>query len=531
VARVKKITVGILGLSKSGLAAAKLYKSKGFEIVGFDDNTNLQLNPEYNSIFKDLYLGKQPNYVFNEIKNYKLMIVSPGIPFEHEVINISKSFKIPVISEIEAAYKFLPEPKNIISITGTNGKSTITFLVQQILKKHNVNSFLAGNIGIPFSQVVLDITTKNINNSVVVLEVSSFQLKFTENFRSRIAVITNINPDHLDRHPSFEDYANSKLKLFDFQAKKDFAFINLDNNVIASNLNRVNSNVLLFLSNDELNEINLPNLPKKVYLIKLKNDIIQIYFSSFNNSNLIKLDKLSLVFEFSIKELKKYKTLLTNGFYKENILISTLISYVWLQNYEKIKLDKHILKEVIDNFEPLSYRLDNFTSVENILFFNDSKATNFHALVSSLKTAFEYMDNLKINYKVILLSGGYLKYIKEEYAIQDLLNNINDIKKYRNKFIGVLGFGKGANCIISAFAKSNTDFGYLYSFESLEYAFEKAISLAKEYLNNIDNNSKVAILFIPGAASFDQFKSAEERGKFFDNLVSNFKNSFLAKTK
>lgn len=262
-ARVKKITVGILGLSKSGLAAAKLYKSKGFEIVGFDDNTNLQLNPEYNSIFKDLYLGKQPNYVFNEIKNYKLMIVSPGIPFEHEVINISKSFKIPVISEIEAAYKFLPEPKNIISITGTNGKSTITFLVQQILKKHNVNSFLAGNIGIPFSQVVLDITTKNINNSVVVLEVSSFQLKFTENFRSRIAVITNINPDHLDRHPSFEDYANSKLKLFDFQAKKDFAFINLDNNVIASNLNRVNSNVLLFLSNDELNEINLPNLPKK----------------------------------------------------------------------------------------------------------------------------------------------------------------------------------------------------------------------------------------------------------------------------
>ncbi len=527
-ARVRKVTVGILGLSKSGLAAAKLYKSKGFEIVGFDDNPNIQLSPEYNSIFKDLYLGKQPSYVFNEIKNYKLIIVSPGIPFDHEVINISKSFKIPVISEIEAAYKFLPEPKNIISITGTNGKSTITFLVHQILKKHNVNSFLAGNIGIPFSQVVFDINNKNINNAVVVLEVSSFQLKFTESFRSKIAVITNINPDHLDRHPSFQDYAESKLKLFKFQAKKDFAFINLNDKTILSNLNKVNSNVLLFSSNDSLDEINIPNLPKKIYFIKLKDNIIQIYFLSFNVSNSIKLDKLSLIFEFNIKELKKYKTLLTNGFYRENILISTLVSYVWLQNYEKIKLDKDILKEVIDNFEPLSYRLDNFTSVENILFFNDSKATNFHALVSSLKTAFEYMDNLKINYKVILLSGGYLKYLKEEEAIQDLLNNINDIKEYKDKFIGVLGFGKGSNCIISAFAKSNTDFGCLYSFSSLEYAFEKAISLAKEHINN---NFKVAILFIPGAASFDQFKSAEERGKFFDNLVLNFKNSFLAKTK
>ncbi|MGB9638344.1 MAG: hypothetical protein ACPL1F_03495, partial [bacterium] len=97
-------------------------------------------------------------------------------------------------------------------------------------------------------------------------------------------------------------------------------------------------------------------------------------------------------------------------------------------------------------------------------------------------------------------------------------------------FIAVLGFGKGSNSIISAFAKSNTNFGYLYSFPSLEYAFDKAINLAQDY---IFNNSKyrVAILFIPGAASFDQFKSAEERGKFFDNLVNQFKINFLAKTK
>jgi UDP-N-acetylmuramoylalanine--D-glutamate ligase len=531
VARVRKITVGILGLSKSGLAAAKLYKSKGFDIVGFDDNSNLTLSNEYSSIFKDLYLGKQPSYVFNEIKNYKLMIVSPGIPFDHEVIRVSNSFKIPVISEIEAAYKFLPEPKNIIAITGTNGKSTITFLIYQILKNHKVNSFLGGNIGIPFSDVVLDIiNNENTINPVVVLEVSSFQLKFTNNFRSKIAVITNIKSDHLDRHSSFEDYANSKLKLFNFQAKKDFAFVNLNDEVISSNLSKLNSNILLFSNNDEISSFNLPKACKKVYIVKSKDDNIQIYFACFNGLNPIKIDKFSLIFEFNISKLDKYKTLLTNGFYRENILIATLVSYVWLQNYEKIKLDKDILKEVIDNFEPLSYRLDNFIEINNILFFNDSKATNFHALVSSLKTAFEYMNKLKIDYKVILLIGGYLKYLKEEEAIQDLLKNINEIKDYHEKFIAVLGFGKGSNSIISAFAKSNTNFGYLYSFPSLEYAFDKAINLAQDYIFN-NSKYKVAILFIPGAASFDQFKSAEERGKFFDNLVNQFKINFLAKTK
>jgi UDP-N-acetylmuramoylalanine--D-glutamate ligase len=529
VARVRKITVGILGLSKSGLAAAKLYKAKGFEVVGFDDNPDITLPKEYNHIFKDLYLGKQPNYVFNEIKNYKLLIVSPGIPFDHEVIKISESFKVPVISEIEAAYKFLPEPKNIISITGTNGKSTITYLTYQIVKKHNVNSFLGGNIGIPFSEVVLNITNENIENPVIVLEVSSFQLKFTNNFRSKISVITNIKSDHLDRHPSFEDYVNSKLKLFKFQVKKDFTFINLNDKIISCNLDKVNSNVLLY-TNNELSELYLPNIPKKAYLLKLKNNIIQIYFSSFNTQNSIKIDKFSPYFEFDISNLKKYQTLLTNGFYRENILISTLISYVWLENYEKIKLNKEILKEVLNNFEPLSYRLDKFVQIDRILFFNDSKATNLHALISSLKTAIEYMNKLKIDYKLILLSGGYLKYKKEEEAIQDLLNNINEIKEHKDKFIGVIGFGKGANCIISAFAKSNSEFGYLYSLSSVEYAFEKAINVAKDYLN-YNPNSKVAILFIPGAASFDQFKSAEERGKFFDNLVNNFKSHFLAKIK
>ena len=520
-ARVKKITIGVLGLSKSGLSVAKLYKSKGFEVVGFDDNTNINIPPEYSGIFKEIYLGKQPSYVFNEIKNYKLMVVSPGIPFDHEVIKFSESVKVPVVSEIEAAYKFLPEPKNVISITGTNGKSTITFLVYQILKSHKVNAFLAGNIGIPFSETVLNINTKDY---VVALEVSSFQLKFTNNLRSKIAVITNIRSDHLDRHPSFEDYCNSKLKIFDFQAKKDFSFINLSDQNIVSNLNRINSNVLLWGVQD-FKEIKLLNIPKKAYFVKLDGDVVKIYYLPYNSSDLLNLDRFSLVFSFDLSELVKYDTILTNGFYRENILISILLSYVWLSNYNKISLNKDILKEVIDNFEPLSYRLKNITQIENILFFNDSKATNFHALISSLKTSFEYLDKLSQDYKVILLSGGYLKYSKEEEAIEELVKNIKEIKSYSDKFIGVLGFGKGANVIVSSFAKSNNNFGYLYSFDNLEYAFEKAINLAKDYiLNNI--NSKVAILFIPGAASFDQFKSAEDRGQFFDNLVLNFIKNF-----
>ncbi|MFN3995617.1 MAG: UDP-N-acetylmuramoyl-L-alanine--D-glutamate ligase [bacterium] len=495
--RVKKDCVGIVGLSKSGLAAAKLYNTIGFKVKGFDDNYNLIIPSQYSGYFTEVYLGKQPQYVINEIKNYKFLIVSPGVPFDHPIIQYAQSVNVPVISEIEAAYRILDKNKTIIGVTGTNGKSTVTTLIYKFLKETENNVYIGGNIGEPFSEVVY--RCKDIDNPIIVLELSSFQLKMTNNFRAHIAVITNISPDHLDRHITMQDYINSKLKLFYFQFKKDFAIFDPFEKNIVENLDykTLKSSINLFYPQSS----------------KVKGDLKYGSCIFYKNGKIIieNLKKKSNNIEIGL-DLIKNSVFKQEGIYLNNLLPSLLAAYLYYKSKKK-KMDLSKIVEVLNNFVPLDYRLNSCGKWGNIEFFNDSKATNLEATRWSVETVKNSFSNFK-NFAVILLMGGVYKYSSKEEFVQELEKLAYRIK---DNLLGVISFGKYADTFITPFMKFSLK--YMYAFDSLENAFDKAVSLA---CVESPNYERIGILLAPGGASFDLFNSAEERGKLFEKLIENF---------
>ncbi|MCS7164893.1 MAG: UDP-N-acetylmuramoyl-L-alanine--D-glutamate ligase [Candidatus Calescibacterium sp.] len=499
--RVRKDSVGILGLSRSGLGCAKLYSHLGFKVRGFDDNYNLTIPQEYSQYFYEVYLGKQPQYVINEIKNYKFLVVSPGVPFDHHIIQFAKSVKVPVISEVEAAYKAIPQKKMLIGITGTNGKSTVSALTYQLIKAHDDNNiYLGGNIGYPFSEIAYQCI--GIDDPTIILELSSFQLKMTNYLRTQIALITNITSDHLDRHITLQDYVSSKLKLFYFQLKKDYCIININDENTNKHIDRsVLKSAINYFSR---NYIDLSTIRNGLFKAFYRDGVIFIR----------NLKKQRDVFQLDLSEVNN-PIFKQEGIYLDNLIPSLLASFIYLKVIKKSDMVDRKVVEVLDNFAPLEYRLKPVTSWANIEFFNDSKATNLAATKSSIETVKNYFIKNEVRrYGIILLIGGVPKYPSKEELWKEIEQLSYSIK---DDIVGVISFGKYADIFISPFIKQSCK--YMYAFNNLESAFYKAISLACLERENFD---RIAILLAPGGASFDEFKSAEERGKWFEKLVESF---------
>lgn len=498
--RVRKDTVGILGLSKSGLGCAKLYQNLGFKVKGFDDNYNLTIPSDYHSYFNEIFLGKQPQYVINEIRNYRFLIVSPGVPFNHPIIQFAGFYKIPIISEIEASYKTLGKNKIIIGITGTNGKSTVSTLVYQLIKSCcEKNVFLGGNIGYPFSEICYQ--CRNIEDPIIVLELSSFQLKMTNNFRSQISVITNITSDHLDRHESIDDYILSKLKLLYFQFKKDYSIINfLD----------LNTNKYIDFSKlkSKINYFSNQNTDIE------KNNYVYHCFIDKNSIFITNSRKRNILFSLDLDKLNN-QIFKNRGIYLDNLIPSLLTFYTFCRNIKRVDFDESKIVDVIDNFVPLEYRLKLVGSFDKIDFYSDSKATNLSATKSSLETVKMQFKKTGINkFGLILLVGGIPKYLNREEFWKELEHIASEFK---DDLVGVISFGKYSDMFINPFIKFSLK--YMYAFSDLKSSFCKAVDLALIERNNFE---KIGILLAPGGASFDEFSCAEERGKFYEKLIEDF---------
>jgi len=529
--RIKKDTIGILGLSKSGLSCAKLYNHLGFKIKGFDDNYNLVIDPSYKDYFSEIFLGKQPNYVIGEVKNYKFLVVSPGVPFDHPLILFARDSNVPVISEISAAYKAINgKRKTIIAITGTNGKSTVSTLIYYFIKEYGIdNVYLAGNIGYPFSEAVYQSLDKD--NLIFVLELSSFQLKMTSEFRANIAVLTNISSDHLDRHLTFQDYALSKFKLFEMQLKKDYSVFNLDD---SNSVNLLYSFMEKSSSKGDVGSAKAVGSARAirsaitgfsgspdVFHISTKNSKMINFHSFYSDDKIIVSRYGKKVYSLSLSDVSNL-IFKQDGIYRDNLLSAFLPTFLYFRILRKEELDGSKIIAVLNNFVPLDFRLKSVAKFKNIEFFNDSKATNIASVKSSIDTVRGYFDKMNVkSYGIILLMGGILKYSSKEEAYKE----IEELSLYvRDKVLGVIGFGRYADVFTSPFARFGTK--YVYCSGSLDEAFGKAVNLASSEEGNFD---KIAILLAPGGASFDEFKSAEERGKFFDKLVENFMENLKTK--
>jgi UDP-N-acetylmuramoylalanine--D-glutamate ligase len=217
----KKVLV--VGLGKSGLAAALFLRRRGAHVTVSDVRSAEALAKDIPALLEEGIMVEAGGHGLLTFRRQDLIVVSPGVPLNTPELAQVKSFGLPVIGELELAARFLKG--KMLAITGSNGKTTTTALVGEILENAGMPTLVGGNIGVP----VVALIDQSTDETWSVLEVSSFQLESTDQFHPSIAVILNITPDHLDRHGSFENYARAKERIFAAQDKNDCVVLNADN--------------------------------------------------------------------------------------------------------------------------------------------------------------------------------------------------------------------------------------------------------------------------------------------------------------
>ena len=355
--------IGILGAGLSGLAAAELAYKLGANVFISDFNKGNKI--KIDGIESEF--GKHSDKILDS----DLIIKSPGIPRKSKIMKSICNSSIPIVSELEFASWFTKS--FIIALTGTNGKTTTVGLINNILTYYGLETFLGGNIGIPFSKNVLDeINNKNNQKSNFhILEVSSFQLEDIKYFKPNISIILNIKPDHLDRYNSFEDYLNTKLNILINQDKECYAIIN---------------------NNDV-------NIPSKKY----NTNIINFSFSD---------DKI--IINDSVQSINTGSTKLSGFHNYENIAVASMVS-----NLCGVKQKSMI--NSINKFNPLSHRLEKINIKSDKNYYNDSKATNLSATLAAI----ESIDN-----NIILILGGIDKNNSDFSILKNYSNKIKNIVLY-----------------------------------------------------------------------------------------------------
>ena len=233
----KKVLV--VGLGKSGLAAALFLRHNGAHVTVSDVRSAEALARDIPALLEEGIMVEAGGHGLLTFRRQDLIVVSPGVPLDTPELLQVKNFGLPIIGELELAAHFLKG--KILAITGSNGKTTTTTLVGEILREAGFKALVGGNIGVP----VVELIDQSSDDSWSVLEVSSFQLESTEEFHPNISVILNITPDHLDRHGSFENYANAKERIFAAQDARDAVVLNSDNERAAQTATRCSGRIYL----------------------------------------------------------------------------------------------------------------------------------------------------------------------------------------------------------------------------------------------------------------------------------------------
>ena len=246
----KDIKITVLGLGKSGIACANLAVSKGYNVFASDSGKK--------RTHKEMKLNKKVEIEFgkhsSKVLDSDIIIKSPGLPNDLEILKQARKQEIPVLSELDFALNFA-KPKKIIAVTGTNGKTTTTTLIYEIIKKGYKNTFVAGNIGFPISEVITKLNSK----SILVLELSSYQLEDSPFFKPNISISMNITPDHLKHHHTMANYIKAKANVFINQNKQDYAIYNYKDKYLKKAVLKTKANKFEFNYNKTRNCIYFDN--------------------------------------------------------------------------------------------------------------------------------------------------------------------------------------------------------------------------------------------------------------------------------
>ena len=345
-----KKRVSILGSGISGIGAAILAKNKGYDVFVSDIN---KINAKAKNKLDSISIPwEEKNHSYNNLKESDLIIKSPGISNESEIVIKLRNSKVKIISEIEFAS--LHTNSFIIGITGSNGKTTTSKLIYHILKKSGLNVGIAGNIGTSFSRQIAENSFE-----YYVLEISSFQLEDIIDFKPNIAIITNIFEDHLDRYNyDFSKYIDSKLRITMNQKNTDTILYNIDDKILKDAINKSDS--------------------------KATKMTFGINSTSFDGKNiLIKNKKKTLMINIEELSLKGRHNLL-------NAMAAITVA-------DLLKISKESVRESLLTFKGLPHRLENVLTIQGVNYINDSKATNVNA-------AFYALDSMKS--QTVWIVGG-----------------------------------------------------------------------------------------------------------------------------
>ena len=463
-------------MARSGIGAANLLAELGAEVLVTDlkredelSNFMQELNPAVSTM-----LGSHPEEIF---LNTDMVILSPGVPSDMPQILRAQGLGIPVIGEIELAYllaacgadePYIPplirmKQGGFLAVTGTNGKSTTTALLDSMIRRGAFETILGGNIGNALSGEILRHVRQQKSVDYIVAEISSFQLETIREFRPRGAAIINITPDHLDRYHTMNSYAAAKAKIFENQGEGDFLVLNFDDPVT------------MHLYSEQLNRQSAS--APDVYFFSRHKEVDGIYiqdnavFCNFQHGKLRgQCGQLIMAEEIRIQGVHNL----------ENAMAASAMA---LLAGCSIKAVQDSLRE----FPGLEHRLEFVRELNGVRYFNDSKGTNVAAVVKSLES---------FSTPIVLIAGG-----------RDKSGDFSQLRELvRTKVKALILIGESKEKIRQALADSTGTF----MAEDLMHAVE----ISREKAGRGD-----VILLSPACASFDMFANFEDRGNQFKKIV------------
>lgn len=452
---VNRKKVLVVGLGRTGIATARFLKKRGARVTVTDMASEHDLGDfprQATEMGIGMELGRHRIETFNDAD---LIIISPGVPHTIAPLLQAKENGIRVMGEMEMAARFIQEP--IIAVTGTNGKTTTTRLLGDMLEQSGLSVFVGGNIGRP----LIGYVDNKKKSQIIVAEVSSFQLDTIENFHPKIAILLNIAEDHLDRYLDFTDYFRSKFRIFKNQDQNDIAILNGSDPLIRSSARHIRARKLFFSS--RLNNGNAATITLEKIVINFKNS------ANIGDDLTIDRGKVRLFGEHN----------------SENIAAASLAALAAGATPQGVT-------SALLNFRGISHRLEYIDTIDDVRYFNDSKATNTEAVVRAL----ECFDN-----SVVLILGGRNKG-----------GNFNLLSEAVRKHVKeIIALGEATPDIASALGPIVP----VTTATTMKDAVVKAAGRAAP--GNV-------VLLSPACSSFDMYTDYAHRGAVFTETVKNLKS-------
>ncbi|HHY82701.1 MAG TPA: UDP-N-acetylmuramoyl-L-alanine--D-glutamate ligase [Clostridiales bacterium] len=415
-------TVLVVGLARSGVSAARLLYEMGAQVLVSDRKSEADIMDAVNELKShtdcEFYLGQDPDHLVDQVD---LIVISPGVPADSPFIVKAADMGTEVISEVELAYRLCKAP--IVAVTGTNGKTTTTALIGEILKAAGITTHVVGNIGIPFSGKVKEIA----QDHMVVAEISSFQLETIVHFKPRISLILNITEDHLTRHKTMENYIAAKCRIFENQGSEDYLVLNGDDSI--------------------LTDINPGNGVKVFYFSRKR---ILTEGAWLENGQIIMNTGKGPVVVCPASQVG-----IPGAHNLENALAAVVASGLAGAKPE-------IIAKVLHEFPGVEHRIEKVDTINGITFYNDSKGTNPDSSIKAVQS---------MTRPTILIAGGMDKHS----SFSEFVDSFGDTVK------ALVLLGETAEKI----AKTAREKGFenIYMSKTLQEAVEKSYELASPGYN------------------------------------------------